>query len=153
VLSERPQLLAALGPFCLGKEKPAVSAVRLISHLIPQMLAPADQLRTIGSTSCEPAGAKKFAAASVAVYALAPIFGLHSRWRPGTGPAKTVLISHECIRGFRAKRIGIPNSFARVGLVVPGEVFARRGGICDRRNNQSRANQAKDRGSHYGSEN
>jgi hypothetical protein len=95
---------------------------------------------------------QKLCAASVAVYALAPIVGLNTR-PPRTSRAKAVLISRERIRWFRAKGIGIPNCFARVRFVVSAEVFARRGGICHRRDNQSRAKQAKDRGSHYGSEN
>jgi hypothetical protein len=99
-----------------------------------------------------PGSHQKCCAASVAVYALAPIVGLHTR-RPAIGRAKAVPISHECIRGFRPKGIGIPSCFARERFVVSGEVFARGGGICHRRDNQNRAKQAKDRGSHYGGEN
>jgi hypothetical protein len=94
---------------------------------------------------------QKFCAPSVAVYALPPIVGLYAGL-PAKDRAKGTLI-------FRASRarmieaIGIPDRFARVGFVVSGVVLGRRGGICDRRDNQSRANHAKDRGSHYGGEN
>jgi hypothetical protein len=139
------------GAVLSGQRKPAVSAGWSISHRVVQMRMP-----DINSAQSAPPAASRPApkiAASVAVYALAPIVGLHTRRRPRTGRAKAVLISNKCIRGFRAKGIGIPNSFAHVRFVVSGEVFARRSGICHRRDNQSRPKQAKDRGSHYGGEN
>jgi hypothetical protein len=73
------------------------------------------------------------------VDALAPIVRLNTR-RPGIGGAKRILI-------FRPNNIR--SSFARVRFVVSADVVGRHDCIRRRRDNHSRAKQAKNRLSHY----
>jgi hypothetical protein len=98
--------------------------------------------------------------ATLLVDALADIVRLNTRGRPGSVRAKGILIFRpndspifrgKDIRIFRGKgipifpAIDIPNPLARVLFVVSGVVLGRHDCICHRRDNQSRAEQAKDR--------
>jgi hypothetical protein len=90
---------------------------------------------------------KHFEATLVAaVDALAPIVRLNAACRPGSVRAKgghifrpkdSPIFRDKGIRIIRAE--GIPTPFARVCFVVSGVVLGRRGRICHRRDNQSRA--------------
>jgi hypothetical protein len=102
---------------------------------------------------------KNSEATSPAIENLAPIVRWNTRRRPGIVRAKGIHIFRPKdspifrIPVFRGR--GMSNPFARVRFlayvlfVVSGDVLGRHGRICHRSNNQSGAEQAKKRLSHY----